>query len=78
MSTGITIEEVAIKANSAYVGRTIAEVGLRQHEVEVMAIGRGGGQQFLPAPDETIRASDVLVMIGPPPNMQQFAEQSGA
>ena len=76
-STEITIEEVAIGANSAYVGRMIAEVGLRQHGVEVMAIGRDDNQQFLPASDETIRAGDMLVMIGPPPNVQQFAEQAG-
>ena len=77
-STGITIEEVAIAARSSYVGRTIGEVGLRQSGVEVMAIGRAGGQQFLPAPDEKIRPHDVLVMIGPLPNVQQFAEQAGA
>ena len=76
-STGITIEEVAIAAESRYVGRTIGEVELRQTGVEVMAIGRDGGQQFLPPPDEQIRPHDVLVMIGPPPDVQQFAEQAG-
>ncbi len=77
MSTGITIEEVPVRANSAYVGRTIGDVGLRQHGVEVMAVGRDGEQQFLPARDETIRAGDMLVMIGSPPNVQQFAKQAG-
>ena len=77
-SAGMTIEQVLIGPGSAYVGRTIGEVGLRQHGVEVMAIGRDGGQQFLPAREEEIRPHDVLVMIGPPPNVQQFAEQAGA
>ena len=76
-STGMTIEEVAIAADSSYVGQTIGDVGLRQHGVEVMAIGRDGGQQFLPAREVTIRQLDVLVMIGPPPNVQLFAEQAG-
>lgn len=43
-----------------------------------MAIGRDGGQRFLPAPDETIRPHDVLVMIGSPPKVQQIAGQAGA
>ena len=77
-SKGMTIEEVTIAAGSSYVGRSIGEVGLRQHGVEVMAIGRDGGQQFLPTRDETIRPLDVLVMIGPPPNVRQFAEQADA
>jgi len=75
-SKDMTIEEVAIAPGSSYVGRTIGDVGLRQHGVEVMAIGRDGEQQFLPARDETIRAGDMLVMIGSPPNVQQFAKQA--
>ena len=77
-SKGMTIEEVAIAPGSSYVGRTIGEVGLRQHGVEVMAIGRDGGQTFLPARDEEIQPDDVLVMIGPPPNVRKFAELAGA
>ena len=77
-SEDMTLEEVSIGAGSGYVGRTIGEVGLRQHGVEAMAIGRDGRQQFLPAPDVTIRPDDVLVMIGPPPKVKQFAEQAGA
>ena len=77
-SEDMTLEEVSIGAGSGYVGRTIGEVGLRQHGVEVMAIGWDGRQQFLPAPDVTIRPDDVLVMIGPPPKVKQFAEQAGA
>ncbi|MCY3958740.1 MAG: hypothetical protein OXG65_10650 [Chloroflexi bacterium] len=77
-SKGMTIEEVAIGAASAHVDRTIGEVGVRQHGVEVMAIGRDGEQQFLPAREERTRAHDVFVMIGRRPNVQQFAEQAGA
>ena len=77
-SPSITIEEVPIGDDSVYVGRTIGEVGLRQHGVEVMAIGRDGGQQFLPAPAESIRPHDMLVMIGPPSDVQRFAERAGA
>ena len=75
-SKDMTIEEVATGAASANVDRTIGNVGLRQQGVEVMAIGRDGEQQSLPARDETARAQDVLVMIGPPPNVRQFAEQA--
>lgn len=76
-SEDMPIEEVAIGAASAFVDRTIGEVGLSRHGVEVMAIGRDGAQQFLPARDDKIRAHDVLVMIGPPPSVQQFADQAG-
>ncbi|MDE2767129.1 MAG: NAD-binding protein [Chloroflexota bacterium] len=72
----MTIEEVAIGAASVFVDRTIGDLGLCQQGVEVMAIGRDGEQQFLPTRDETARAQDVLVMIGPPPNVRQFAEQA--
>ncbi len=77
-SKDMTIEEVAIAPGSSYVGRTIGEVGLRQHGVEVMAIGRDGGQQFLPDRDEELQPDDVLVMIGPPRNVRQFAVQAGS
>ena len=77
-SKGMTIEEVVIGAASAYVDRTTGEVGLRQHGVDVTAIGRDGGQQLLSARDEKIRAHDVLVTIGPPPNVGRFAEQADA
>lgn len=76
-SKDMTIEEVSIAPGSSYVGRSIGDVGLRQHGVEVLAIGRDGGQRFLPAREETLRPLDVLVMIGPPPNVQRFAQQAG-
>lgn len=50
----------------------------RAETLGVLAIGRDGGQLFLPAPDEKIQPHDVLVTNGPPPNVQQFAEQAGA
>lgn len=61
-----------IAPGGSYVGRTIGDVGLRQYGVEVMAIGRDGGQQFLPARDETLRPLNVLVMIGPPAQRSAF------
>lgn len=76
-SKDMTTEESAIAPGSSYVGRTIGEVGLRQHGVEVMAIGRDGGQQFLPAREETTRPLDVLVMIEPPPYVQRLADRAG-
>ncbi|MDE2902900.1 MAG: potassium channel protein [Chloroflexota bacterium] len=76
-SKDMTIEEVAIASRSSYVGRNIGAVGLRQHGVEVMAIGRNGEQHCLPPRDETLCAGDVLVMTGPPPNVRRFTEQAG-
>lgn len=76
-SKDMTIEEVAIAPGSSHVSRTIGEVGLRQHGVDVMAIGRDGEQLFLPARDEEIQPQDVLVMIGPPPYVRKFARQAG-
>ena len=45
--------------------------------IEDVAIGRDGEQQLLQARDEKIRAHDVLVMIGPSPYAQRFAERAG-
>lgn len=76
-SKDMTIEEVAIAPGSSYVGRSIGEVGLRQHRVDVLAIGSDGGQQFRPARDDEIQPPDVPVMNGPPPNVRTFAGQAG-
>ena len=76
-SKDMSIEEVAIAPGSSYVGRSIGEVGLRQHRVEVLAIGSDGGQQFLPARDDEIQPHDVPVTNGPPPNVRTFAGQAG-
>ena len=71
-----TVDRLALAG--AYVDRTIGEVGLRQHGVKVMAIGRDGEQQFgAGARREDFALHDVLVMIGPPPNVRRFAEQAG-
>ncbi len=74
----MTIEGMSIAPGGSYVGRTIGEVGLRQFGVEVLATGRDGGQQFLPDRDEELQPDDVLVMIGPPPTVRQFAVQTGS
>ena len=76
-SKGMTIRELSIAPDGSYMGRTIGDVGLRRHGVEVTGIGRDGGQQFLPARDEALRPLDVPVMIGPPPNVRRFAAQAG-
>lgn len=76
-SKDMTIEEVAIASGSSYAGQNIGDERLRQHRVAVMAIGRNAGQRFRPPWEETICAGDVLTMMGPPPNVQQFAKQAG-
>lgn len=76
-SKDMTIEEVAIASGSSYAGQNIGDVRLRHHRVAVMAIGRNAGQRFRSPWEETICAGDVLTMIGPPPNVQQFAQQAG-
>ena len=66
-----------LKPNVAWALSELLDEESKDMTVEDVAIGRDGEQQFLPARDEKTRAHNVLVMIGPPPNVQQFAVQAG-
>jgi K+/H+ antiporter YhaU regulatory subunit KhtT len=69
---GLEIGWLTVAADSAFVGRSLAESTLRAKAgVSVVAIGRGAAIIASPGPDETLRAGDRLAVIG-------SAEQVGA
>ncbi len=72
-SPGMTIEEVALGPRSPFVGRSIADAGVRREQgVDVIAVGRGGSHTFLPSRSETLRSGDVLVIVGPLASVQRI------
>jgi voltage-gated potassium channel len=62
----LSMEQVRIRSDSAFAGKSILEANLRQRfGVIVVAIKRSTGQmEFNPAPDAVIRAGDELVVLG--------------
>lgn len=65
---GLEIEEVRIADGSQLVGQTIESSRIRQETgVMVLAIHRGDGTRFNPAPEDRIQAGDCLIALGEPP-----------
>jgi trk system potassium uptake protein len=63
-----------IEAPEAYVGRTLRDLGLRQKaSVTVVLIRRGGQVLSVIDPDERLASGDVLVVLGSPAAVRQFA-----
>jgi voltage-gated potassium channel len=62
----IRIDEIHIAGGSRAVGRTLAESGVLTTEgATLVAISRGSeAYRFNPAPDTTLQADDVLIMLG--------------
>jgi CPA2 family monovalent cation:H+ antiporter-2 len=56
---------VRLPANSPAVGRTLAQIDLRgQTGAAIFAILRGGESVLMPGGEETLRADDVLAVVG--------------
>ena len=72
----LSMEQVHIKENSALVGRTIVDAGIRQKfGVIVVAIKRGGGQmEFNPPPEAVLNAGDEMVVLGRPESVKELEE----
>ncbi|MEQ1570858.1 MAG: TrkA C-terminal domain-containing protein, partial [Myxococcota bacterium] len=57
--------EVDLAADSAAVGRTLAELDLRARSgATVVAVTRAGRPPELPRPDDPLQAGDVLALVG--------------
>ena len=70
---GLEIEEVRIGESSHLVGQTIESSRLRQETgVMVLAIHRGDGTRFNPAPEDRMQAGDCLIALGEPPALQRL------
>ncbi len=72
----VTTEQVSIDSNSAFVGKTLAQLpDLRSSGVIVLAIRKHGGQTiFNPPPDSAIAPGDYLIVMGERPGLQQLEQ----
>ena len=71
---GIDLEigEICIGPDSGFAGKTIETSRIRQERgVIVLAIKRGQGMRFNPAPDDRIEAGDFLIAMGEPAQLRQ-------
>ena len=75
---GLELEEVRIGESSRYVGTTIEASKIRQETgVMVLAIHRGDGMRFNPAPDDRIEAGDCLIALGEPAALARLESAAG-
>jgi voltage-gated potassium channel len=72
----LSMEQVHIRNNSALVGKTIVDAGIRQKfGVIVVAIKRGGGtMEFNPPPEAMLNAGDEMVVLGRPQSVKELEE----
>ena len=72
----LSMEQVHIRENSALVGKTIVDAGIRQKfGVIVVAIKRGGGaMEFNPPPEAVLNAGDEMVVLGRPQSVKALEE----
>jgi voltage-gated potassium channel len=74
----LEIGEILVTSQSNFVGKTIESSRLRQDRgVIILAIKRGNGMQFNPAPDARIEPGDYLIAMGEPSQLRQL-EQAAA
>jgi voltage-gated potassium channel len=76
---GLEIEEVRIAGGSRFVGQTIEGSRIRQETgAMVLAIHRGEGMRFNPAPDDRIEAGDCLIALGEPTALTRLEAAAAA
>jgi len=74
----LEIGEIMVGPSSAFAGKTIGNSRLRQERgVIILAIKRGQGMHFNPAPDDLIEPGDCLIAMGQPVQLRQL-EQAAA
>jgi len=74
---GIDLEigEICIGPDSGFAGKTIETSRIRQERgVIVLAIKRGQGMRFNPAPDDRIEPGDFLIAMGEPAQLRQVEQ----
>jgi voltage-gated potassium channel len=72
----VTTEQVSIDSNSAFVGKTLAQLpDLHSSGVIVLAIRKHGGQTiFNPPPDSVIARGDYLIVMGERPGLERLEQ----
>ena len=62
----LLLEDLTIRAGSAWIGRALVELFPAHEEAFVLALKRDGEMRFRPAADTELRSGDELVAAGPP------------
>jgi voltage-gated potassium channel len=74
----LEIGEIQVGANSEFAGKTLGSSHIRQERgVIILAIKRGNGMHFNPAPEDVIEPRDCLIAMGQPAQLRQL-EQAAA
>jgi voltage-gated potassium channel len=61
----LSIEEMTVKEESPYAGKTVRDSGLRQnYNIMVIAVKRKEEMFFNPPPDQEILPDDILILVG--------------
>jgi voltage-gated potassium channel len=75
----LEIGEISVGTQSAFAGKTIETSRIRQDRgVIVLAIKRGQGMRFNPAPDDRIEAGDFLIAMGEPGQLRQVEQMAAS
>ena len=75
----LEIGEISIGPNSGFAGKTIETSRIRQERgVIVLAIKRGQGMRFNPAPDDRIEAGDFLIAMGEPSQLREVEQMAAS
>ena len=78
---GIDLEigEILVGRDSKFAGQTIESSRIRQDRgVIILAIKRGDGMHFNPAPDDRIEPGDCLIAMGEPSQLRQLEQMAAA
>jgi voltage-gated potassium channel len=68
-----------VGTHSSFAGKTIETSRIRQERgVIVLAIKRGQGMRFNPAPDDLIEAGDFLIAMGEPAQLRQVEQMAAS
>jgi di/tricarboxylate transporter len=68
--------EIQVRPDSPLVGKTLAQIGIGQKlGLAIAAIWHGRQAIFAPAPDQTLRAGDILLTVGREDRVSQLNDQ---
>lgn len=73
----LEIDEIVIGRDSSFAGKTIETSRIRQDRgLIVLAIKRGSGMRFNPAPDDRIEPGDCLIAMGEPSQLRHLEQMA--
>lgn len=73
----LEIGEIAVPPGSTFSGKTIETSRIRQERgVIILAIKRGQGMRFNPAPEDRIETGDCLIAMGEPSQLRQLEQMA--